>query len=283
MEGLEQVAGVEAQEVTEPVTTETEPVNPTTEAGTTENAAETAESNAESAAEPKADGKTEEDARFASVRRMAEEKANAKNAARNARIDAEFKRLFGNAVNPLTGKPITSAEEYIMAYAEQKRRDDEEELKAAGITNERFAEMVRNLPEFKQAMEANARMQKAEEERYFGEALKEIQKWDPSVKSREDLEKHASYPEVYDLVMNHGITLEKAFRYANMEALSAKNSAAAKQAAVNMAKGKDHLAATGAGVSSSKNLADVPASTMAVLKEFYPGLSEAELRAKYNE
>ena len=280
MDGQEFVEGAEVQETTAPAATETEPVNPTAEA------TEQAEAAPQAETEPNADnenGKTEEDARFANVRRMAEEKANAKYAARNARIDAEFQRLFGNAVNPLTGKPITSAEEYIAAYAEQKRRDDEEELKAAGITNERFAEMVRNLPEFKQAMEANARMQKAEEERYFGEALKEIQKMEPSIKSREDLEKHPSYSEVYDLVMNHGITLEKAFKYANLEALSAKNSAAVKQAAVNQAKGKAHLEATGSGMASGKEMKEVPASTMADLKKFYPKLTEAELKAKYNE
>jgi hypothetical protein len=280
MDGQEFVAGAEVQETTEPAIQETEPVNPTAEATETAQAAPQAET------EPTTDdanGKTEEDARFANIRRTAEEKANAKYAARQAKIDAEFQRLFGGAVNPLTGKPITSAEEYIAAYAEQKRRDDEEELKAAGITNERFAEMVRNLPEFKQAMENSARMQKAEEERYLGEALKEIQKLDPSVKTREDLEKHASYPEVYDLVMNHGITLEKAFRYANMEALSAKNSAAVKQAAVNQAKGKSHLVATGSGMSNTKELKEVPAATMAELTKFYPKLTEAELKAKYNE
>lgn len=280
MDGQEFVAGAEVQETTEPAIQETEPVNPTAEA------TETAQDAPQTETEPTTDdanGKTEEDARFANIRRTAEEKANAKYAARQAKIDAEFQRLFGGAVNPLTGKPITSAEEYIAAYAEQKRRDDEEELKAAGITNERFAEMVRNLPEFKQAMENNARMQKAEEERYFGEALKEIQKLDPSVKTREDLEKHASYTEVYDLVMNHGITLEKAFRYANMEALSAKNSAAAKQAAVNQAKGKSHLEATGSGMANTKELKEVPAATMAELKKFYPKLTEAELKAKYNE
>lgn len=279
MDGQEtNVAGVEAQEsnTSEPAIQEnTEPVNPTAEA-----AGEEAE------AEPNAgdeSGKTEEDARFASVRRKAEEKYKAEYAAKKAKVDAEFQRLFGGATNPLTGKPITSAEEYLAAYAEQRRRDDEEERKASGISPERFMEMVNNLPEVKRAKEAEERVRKVEEQKYLTESLSEIQKLDPSVKTMEDLEKHKSYSEVYDLVMNHGLDLTKAFKYANADELSARNVAAAKQAAINQAKGKDHLAATGAGVASDKNLVDVPASTMARLKAFYPTLSEAELKAKYND
>ena len=279
MDGQEtNVAGVEAQESTtsEPAIQEkTEPVNPTAEA--------TSSNTEQVPAEPNADEKTEEDARFANVRRKAEEKAKAAYAAEKAKVDAEFQRLFGGATNPLTGKPITSAEEYLAAYAEQRRRDDEEERKASGISPERFMEMVNNLPEIKRAKEAEEKIRKAEEQKYLTESLNEIQKLDPSIKTIEDLEKHKSYSEVYDLVMNHGLDLTKAFKYANADELSAKNMAAARQAAINQAKGKDHLAATGAGVASDKTLVDVPASTMKVLKRFYPNLSEAELKAKYNE
>ena len=211
-------------------------------------------------------------------------------AAERTALDAEFKRLFGKAVNPLTNKPIESAVDYLKAWEEQQRRDDEEERKAAGISNERFSQMVQNLPEYKQAMaqlellkKEKDQLQKAHEEEYFNDALKEIQKMDPSIKSREELEKHASYPEVYDLVMKHGLTLEKAFKYANIDALSAKESAAAKQAAINQAKGKNHMEATGTGVAVDDNLADVPASTMAEYKKFYPNLTEAQIKVKYNE
>ena len=282
MDGQEFVEGAEVQESTAPASTETEPVNPTTEESAAENAAQ-------AAAEPNADDankKTERDSIYAEARRSMEaklEEERAKLAEERKAIDAEFKRLFGKAVDPKTNKPIESAMDYIRAFEEQQRRDDEEELRAAGITNERFAEMVRNLPEYKRAMEANERVRKADEERYFGEALKEIQKMDPSVKTREDLEKHESYKDVYDLVMNHGLTLERAFKYANADALSAKRSAAAQQAAVNQAKGKSHLEATQTGYATNQELIDMPESTMAEYRKFYPNLTDDQRKVKFSE
>jgi hypothetical protein len=97
MDGQEFVAGAEVQETTEPAIQETEPVNPTAEATETAQAAPQAET------EPTTDdanGKTEEDARFANIRRTAEEKANAKYAARNYRRNLQHTQ--NTAINVCT-------------------------------------------------------------------------------------------------------------------------------------------------------------------------------------
>jgi hypothetical protein len=74
-----------------------------------------------------------------------------------------------------------------------------------------------------------------------------------------------------------------AYKLANYSTLSAKNTAAAKQAAINQINGKNHLEATSNGRATNDEMADVPASLAATWKSMNPGLTEAEIKVKYNE
>ena len=280
MDGLEnvEVNGAEVQETAEPATqTEQQPVNNTAEA------TESVETAPQTETEPTTDGKTEEDARFASVRRKAEEAARAKYEAQTAQINAEFKRLFGNYKNPETGKPIESWDEYIAAIEVQNRQQKEAELREKGIDPGFLNDLIENSPVIRQAKQVIDQNVQHEAQRQFENDLKELSKIDPAIKTAQDLFNHPSYGRVYELVSKNGLNLQDAYKLANYAELAAKSNAAVKQAAVNQAKGKTHMEATGTGIATNDNLVEVPAGMMATYKQFYPGLTEAEIKVKYND
>ena len=278
MEENMNVQGAEAQEATEPAeTTVTEPVNPT------EGAEGAQESATEANSEPTAERNTEEDARFASVRRKAEAEAKAKYDAQIAQANAEFKRLFGDYTNPITGKPIESAADYLAAFEAQQRQQMDNELRQKGIDPKMIEDAINNSPIVRQAEAMNRQFLQAEAERQLASDIKAIGEIDPAIKSEADLLNHPSYQKVFELVSKNGLSLTDAYKLANYSELSAKNNAAVKQAAINQAKGKAHMEATGSGHSTDDNLVDVPASTMQVYREAYPGLKDSEIKLKYNE
>ena len=274
MDGFdENVAGVEEQEATAPATQETEPENPTVEG----------QEVAEPEAEPTADGKTEEDARFANVRRRAEEKAKAKYDAEIQRWNSEVKSMFGGYSNPRTGKPIETVSDYIAAIKAQEEIARENELREKGVDPQIISEMVNNNPVVQQA---NAIMQlnlRNEADRKFNEDLKELGRIDPSIKTEADLVAHPSYQQICNLVSLNGLSIVDAYKLANFSELSAKQTAAAKQAAVNQAKGKNHLEATRNGMTTNTDLVDVPASLESTWKMMDPSLTDEQIRIKYNE
>ena len=274
------VQGAEEQEVTEPATTTTEPVNPTEGANEAVSATEPA---TEGTTEPNADKKTEEDSRFASVRRKAEAEARARYESQSQRTNDRIRQLCGDYVNPVTGKPIETFEEYLDALEAQQKSAREEELRSKGVDPKMIENMVNNSPVIKKAEQVLQQSAQMEAQRQFEADLKDLGKIDPSIKTEEDLIKHPSYPKVYELVSKNGLTLQDAYRLANYDTLSAKNSAAVKQASLNQAKAKNHLEATGSGMASNDSLVDVPASLASTWKSMNPGISDSEIKKKYNE
>lgn len=280
MADFEQVTGAEVQEAAAPETTATEPVNPTSEGQTAESTVETAENTTEA---PTADGKTEEDSRFASVRRKAEEEARAKYGAETQKYNERIRQMCAGKTHPDTGKPIETLEDYFDALEAQERNAMNEELRAKGIDPKLIEDMVNNSPVVRQANAVMQMNMQAEAQRQLEEDIKVLSKIDPSIKTVNDLTSHSSYQQVFDLVSKHGLSLVDAYKLANYETLAAKSNAAAKQAAINQAKGKNHMEATGSGHSSNDELAEVPASLEATWKNMNPGLTESEIRVKYNE
>ena len=76
--------------------------------------------------------------------------------------------------------------------------------------------------------------------------------------------------------------LHDAFRLANYQQLTSNNADAARQAAINQARGKTHMQTTTEGVSKSDGMAEIPASELPRWKAFFPDASMKELKEKYN-
>ena len=239
-----------------------------TEAGEKETAPaeQSAEENAKQAA---ARRKRERDAEIAKVR--AEAQAEAQRS-----LDDTIKGL--GLTNTFTGKPITSKAEYDewkQAEANGKRTEIAE---AAGMSETEFDSFVDRLPQvqdYKRAAEA-ARQQ--EQRSVLKDQIEQIAKLDPSIKSVKDLFDRPEYKDIYANVQK-GISIVDAFKLANFDKLTASASDAARQAALNSANSKEHLAATsqrGAGA------VPVPSDVKAQYKLLNPDATDAEIQEHYN-
>lgn len=158
-------------------------------------------------------------------------------------------------------------------------------LKKSGMSDEEFNAFVNDLPEVKQAKEAQAAAEQAQQEANEAQArvkvdeqLKEISKLNPNIRELKDLAAMETYPKFYELVKK-GNTLVDAYRLANFEALTSSAAAATRQAALNNLQGKQHMGQTkerGAGAVS------VPAEVKEMYRALNPGATDAEIQAHYN-
>lgn len=188
--------------------------------------------------------------------------------------------------NPYTGQAITSKAEYD-AYRERFEAERREQvLKQTGMTQEEFQKFVQELPEVRQARQAREEMEKAVREAReaaarvkVDEQLREISAIDPDVKSLADLAKMLTFPRFYELV-RRGNTLTDAFRLANFDALAQRAAAGARQAAVNSARSREHLAETKTRGGSAVS---VPADVREQYMLFNPDATEEEIQKHYQK
>jgi len=256
---------VNTQEAAEP---ETETVS--------EEAEETGVENVEST-EPQPQS-AETNRAFAEMRRRmeaAERKA--------ADIDAMYAKQFGAYSNPETGQPIRSAKDYADAMAAQERIRAREQLKENNIDPALIDNMIANSPVVRQAQEATNELNSYRAQKQLDEDLKKILTFDNRFSSIEELKADPSMMEVADYVSTHpGVRADEAYKIINYERLTSSNGAAAKQAAINSIKGKNHLA-TGAALNVDDNTEDIPASQLQMYKDAFPDKTLKEIKSLYNK
>ena len=247
-----------AEPVNEEVVTETEPT-----------------SGVEEVKEPQS---AEVNSQFAAARRKAEEEsANKING-----INNEFKRLFGNIVNPVTGKNIESYSDYLQAVEYQRKEATNKMLQEKGIEPDVLERIINESPAIREAQQILEENKKAEANRQLEADLKVLSEIEPSIKTIEDVAKHESYEKVLAYVQN-GLGLADAFKLANYDSLVTKKSEAVKQAAVNQAKSKNHMETTNGVAVASETLTPIPSGLLAKWKMAYPELSMEQLTKKYND
>ncbi len=234
----------------------------------------------------------EENAKYAAARRKAEAERDAAIAKARQEAQEEARRVIDEAfrgsgmINPYTKQPITSRAE----YEEYRQRYDAEKkarlLQKSGMTDEEFRQFIENLPEVRQAREAQAQAENAAKEAREQQAkmrveeqMREISALDPSIKDLSDLAGMETYPKFYELV-KRGNTLTDAFKLANYEALTKGAVSASRQAALNAAQGKRHLTQTSPRGSGAAN---VPADIRKEYLAFNPDATDAEIQAHYNK
>lgn len=253
---------------------------------------ETTDGTEETGAEEGAEQTPEERSRFAAARRKAEAERDA--AVQKAREDAqaEAQRVIDEAfknsglTNPYTKQPITSKAEYDEYKARFEAEKKARLLKKSGMTDEEFNQFVSELPEVRQAKQAQAAAEEAAKQAReqqarlkVDEQLREISALDPSIKELKDIAKMETYPKFYELVKK-GNSLTDAFKLANFETLNRSTAAASRQAAINAAQGKSHLAQT---ASRGTGAASVPADVKEAYRAFNPNATDAEIQQHYNK
>jgi hypothetical protein len=220
----------------------------------------------------------EVNAQYAAARRKAEEEsANKING-----INSEFKRLFGNIVNPVTGRNIESYTDYIQAVEYQRKEATNKMLQEKGIEPDVLERIINESPAIREAQQILEDNKKAEANRQLEADLKVLSEIEPSIKTIEDVAKHESYEKVLAYVQN-GLGLADAFKLANYDSLVTKKSEAVKQAAVNQAKSKNHMETTNGVAVASETLMPIPSGVLAKWKMAYPELSMEQLTKKYND
>ena len=266
----QQTTAEEAQEVGANVT---EAADQSTESVSTE--AETTSENEEAAAPQQS---KETNAAFASMRRELEAARR-----REAELNAMYARQYEGYTNPETGAPIRSARDYAEAMEAQARIQAREQLQQANIDPKLIDNMINNSPAMRQAQAATAELNSIRAQQMMDEDFKEVLKCDPTMNSQEDIIKSDSYAEVVNYVRNHpGIRFSDAYKLVNFDRLSSSKGEAAKQAAINQVKSKNHLS-TGAAVNVDSSAEDIPAAQLEMYKEAFPEKSIAELKALYNK
>lgn len=205
------------------------------------------------------------------------------------RSKAEMDAFFAAAAlkNTITGKPITNMEEFNawkQAFEAAKLQKD---LKAGRLTPEALQKVIEQTPAMQQVQQMVQRQdeqqrQQAQEAAQVrvDQEIAEIHKLDPSINTVKDLLTMPKAKEFYALVKKGNSFLD-AFRLANFETLAAKRADAARQQAMNNARSKDHLTATGG--QRGAGAAQVPPDEMAMFRLLNPGATDAEIQAYYNK
>ena len=205
------------------------------------------------------------------------------------RSKAEMDAFFAAAAlkNTITGKPITNMEEFNawkQAFEAAKLQKD---LKAGRLTPEALQKVIEQTPAMQQVQQMVQRQdeqqrQQAQEAAQVrvDQEIAEIHKLDPSINTVKDLLTMPKAKEFYALVKKGNSFLD-AYRLANFETLAAKRADAARQQAMNNARSKDHLTATGG--QRGAGAAQVPPDEMAMFRLLNPGATDAEIQAYYNK
>ena len=249
------------------------------------------------------DGLTDEQRRENAARRRREEQQQAVNEAlaqERERTKGEWKAFFAqaNLKNTLTGKPITSKEEFDEWHAAFEAAKLERDLKAGKLTPEGLEQAIRKVTGASPspapagapspaeggkgaegAAQQNAQDMAAAKARIDAE-IQEIHKMDPTINAPADLLKMPNAKEFYEYV-RRGNTFLDAYYLVNRKKLEAQTAEAAKQQTMNAARSKDHLNAT--GTSRGGGASSVPTEEMELFHLMNPDASEAEIQAYYNK
>lgn len=227
----------------------------------------------------------EERHRQAEARRAREDQERRQ--AEQRRVDKVYADMFAGQVDPYTGKPITTEAEYRAYQAERARREQEQQLRKAGIQPETIQSIVDQQlsPVKEQLMRAN--MQAAQEraraineqaQEAIGAFVKGLSAEWPEIKSMDDIARMETAQEFNEYVQL-GLPMEKAFYLANSKEIEARKIAAAKAAALNGVAGKSHLNPLPAGGGSEP--VEVPAAMRESYREIMPDATDEEIRKAY--
>ena len=267
----EEIAGVEEPEAADPVEEEAS----TDEVDYSETDVEEEEETG--AVEPEQQS-AEENARYAAIRRRAEEEARRRYEGLIQPLNQRVASMCDGITHPVTGKPVTNVMEYFDALDAEEKLKREKMLEEKGIDPSYIDRAIATSP---MVMEANRIIQQQNQAAADSELQKdisEVMKIDPSIKSFNDIAALPNFPEMIEQV-SRGLSLVEAYKMVNFDNFMHHTNEAARQQAINQMRGKDHLATQPNGVSTPNDDVEVPEEIMRSMKA--DGKSEKEIRVLY--
>ena len=218
----------------------------------------------------------EENARYAAIRRRAEEDARRKYESELGQMNQQIAAMCRGITHPVTGQPITNMRDYVDALAIQQRQASEQELQEKGVDPSVINRMIETNPVVMQAQQVLESAKMAQANSALQNDLAELSKIDPSIKSLDDLAALPTFPQMLDFIARYEgtsiIDAYKVFNYGN-------STQTARQQAINQMRGKDHLSTQTGIAQSDDEFVEVPAEIMARYKA--DGKTEKQIRSLY--
>lgn len=167
-------------------------------------------------------------------------------------------------------------------WDELEKYSRQDSLKELGIENpEKFDlyvdELIAKNPTVVQAQRIIEEQVAQERDRVLTEAISEINKLDPDIKTVDDLTKIDNYDEFYDLVQK-GYTLPNAYKVVAFDKITANKVAGATQKVITNINGKSHFQPLSGGNTTE---VIVPEDVLASYHKNMPDMSDKEIREHY--
>ena len=227
--------------------------------------------------EPQSD---EENARYAAIRRRAEEEARRKYESEIGQINQKISAMCNGVTHPVTGQPITNVNDYIDALSIQQRQAQEAELQEKGVDPKLIDRMVASNPTVLQAQMMMAQMKQQEDMAQLQRDVEEISKLDPNIKTAEDVYNSPYRDQLIAYAQQHKATLADAYKVLLFDNIRSVDTDAARQQAINQMRGKSHLPSQSQNVATENDDdVEVPAEIMARFKA--DGKTEKQIKELY--
>lgn len=167
-------------------------------------------------------------------------------------------------------------------WAELEEYSAQQQLEELGVQDkDAFKNYVNNIidnnSEVLRARQIIAEQQEREAKRQLEEQVAEIGKLDNSIKSVNDLLSHPSYDRIVERVKK-GANIVDAYKLENFDALTGRNTDAAKQSVYNNINNKSHVNTVRG---TSPNDVVVPNDIMAIYKKNFPHWTEEQIKKHY--
>lgn len=198
------------------------------------------------------------------------------------RVDASIARQFEGILNPYTNKPILTEADltaYRSAFAAEEQRQQLEEM---GVSKEVLDNYIQKHPAMQQAQQVIHQQEQQAANDFMAKEFEAMKKEFPDcgLESPQQLNETEAGRRALQMWANApGITLADAYAATHRREISKKQSAAAKQAAMNEMNSKGHLRQT----KGSNAKGDVPAEIAAEYKKYFPNATHEEIAEMYRK
>ena len=196
------------------------------------------------------------------------------------RVDARIAREFEGILNPYTNQPIRTEADltaYRSAFAAEEQRQQLEEM---GVSKEVLDSYRQNHPAMQQAQQVIHQQEQQAANDFMAKEFEAMKKEFPDcgLESPQQLNETEAGRRALQMWANApGITLADAYAATHRKELSKKQSAAAKQAAMNEMNSKGHLRQT----KGSNAKGDVPAEIAEEYKKYFPNATHEKIAEMY--
>lgn len=196
------------------------------------------------------------------------------------RVDARIAREFEGILNPYTNQPIRTEADltaYRSAFAAEEQR---QQLADMGVSKEVLDSYIQNHPAMQQAQQVIHQQEQQAANDFMAKEFEAMKKEFPDcgLESPQQLNETEAGRRALQMWANApGITLADAYAATHRREISKKQSAAAKQAAMNEMNSKGHLRQT----KGSTAKGDVPAEIAAEYKKYFPNATHEEIAEMY--